>query len=241
MTALDKAHTRVTQAQAALDAALETGADTTAARKTLDLAAAELARVQAAATKPVDDSAEQDAIEAEARALVDSAKADIAASTATAIRVLEPVLPVGTAAALIAAQRRAAEHQRTVDAHQARIDGLQSRLDELQAERARIIARRAEGQTEADDGARLELNTADAQGLQDLIARARTEAPGSDLSRVHEYQAAWNAAIAHERNRIDLATCHQLADAFAALVQDLRNRGVLFTGAAVVRHSILGL
>ncbi|MDO9713781.1 hypothetical protein [Paracraurococcus lichenis] len=146
--------------------------------------------------------------------------------------------------ALLAAAERvpAAEQQLTAarvalrDAELAR-DKIAARIRELDEARTAIIARRQRGETRDDDGAVLELNRADHEGLVELLSQSEasvTAAQGSVQAASQALEMARHAFTRLEAERAEDALrqrAEELAALLAACIDELRaERGKLGGG-----------
>lgn len=214
----------VSQAQADLDAALATGADTTEARERLRLAEEELAAAKAAQAEA--DAAAQAEAGTILKRLVDeelkAATRAMNAQLADLASIVPPkvTLPVAPLENYLKARNRLDEAKSAQAAHQAKMDELNGRLHALVGERQAISDRRAAGvRNDAVDGPALALLNSDIEGLRALIERTQAEAPrevdaqATELSRV---AAGWGDAQSNAVAEALNAHCHALE---AALIE----------------------
>jgi hypothetical protein len=212
MTSLvDTARNRLETAQAALDDALRTAGDTSAARQTRDAAQVELDRVIAATRSGAADVQDQTMLAIQTTATDSQTAAECtlqaeADSLTSAILIPCAELPASLALGLANAQHTADAHRAKVDQHAAELAQLRGRLAALISDRQAIVDRRARGEVAADDGAALALLDADREGVAALIEQHSATAPAPDTSRLSEHRRTWDRAIAAERGRLLYAT-----------------------------------
>ena len=176
---LEKARAQAETAHDRLREALLAGDDTSAHRRALAEAEQRLAELtRETVTGP--DPALEDAIQAEAAALV-AETAEAIAARVNAFSLYprpEPVeIPIGAALALVRAQRRHAEFEADLAEHRAREQRIQTRLDDLAARRESLVIRRMEGDERAEDAAELSLIEADRRALEQMLAEHRAARP----------------------------------------------------------------
>lgn len=171
-----KAVSFVSNAQADLDAALATGADTAEARARLRLAEEELAAAKAAHVEE-EASANEEAggrirklVEAELKAATKEVNDSLA--ELASIEPPKATLPAHTLEQLIRARLAHEAAKAGHSTYQTSMDELNKRLLVLEGERNVIKDRRAAGaRNDAEDGPALALLNADIEGLQRLIDR----------------------------------------------------------------------
>ena len=227
---LGPARTRLTAAQAALDAALAAGQPTEKARETLSLAETEVARIESelAAEQAAARQAAADDTEAQARAMVNESVTALQNEMKVLVALDAPTvaLPISIAANLVESRARLAEQQAEAGTHAERLTGLRARLAALESDRAAIVTRRAEGDCRPTDGAELALIDADAEGLRSLIARTAAEQPQSDASRaVSDWSAHWQREVASARGIALMHIARELDARLAKVLDAIRMNG----------------
>jgi hypothetical protein len=209
---------RLTDAEAALSAALVSGTGIAAARAARDDAEKKLAAV-----KEAREAADAAGAQQETEAI--ATRADAISKNAVALlrnrraQISMPARPAGFAekiegaasSAIAAAARHLAEAEAAegkagaaAKTAQDRRDRVACRIADLEAQRAAIVSRRAGGHMETDDGSRLALFAADLEGLGGLRADAD--------QHVGAMQAAHDAAaLAVRRGAAELSSAQDSA------------------------------
>lgn len=213
---LNQAIRKREQAQTALDLAIETGQDTSAARGKLESARQEVERLEALDEQRRE--AEREARNEQALALADEVRAEIQAAqeriNAQAQRPELLALDARIAAAVLEA--RAAHDQALASVQQARDRqaALVERLADLRARRQAIVQRRAAGEHHEEDGPALALLDADIEGLGGLIeaAQAETLAREQDVRGTSEVSASAERRWSGEVYRYRCAALRKSAD-----------------------------
>lgn len=213
---VERAHERLGLAQTALQAALESGGDTVAARDRLKRAKDDAAAVQAQAGQAA-ERAEADRrarLHEAAASAVQTAEQQIAAQVAQLVAVTLPAitLPADVQVAVLDARHRAAQAAQVAADASAKVARLQDRQQQLAQRRASIVARRqAGGGDDATDGAELALIEADGSGVAELLEQATAAAAGP-VRQAGEAVAAVSHAETLWAQAVQRATAQALAE-----------------------------
>ena len=97
------------------------------------------------------------------------------------------------AQAVVTADERAARAAEPLNAARIALDKVRARIESLHTARQAIIARRQGGDEHADDGARLALISADAEGLAELHTEAEAAVAEAEPAAVAAQEAASRA------------------------------------------------
>jgi hypothetical protein len=206
MNYLERARQQVKAAQESLDKNLREGVDTTDARKTLELAQSEVARLAADAEKSERPS-DTGEVAADAQSMVEQAVLGIQKelSAMMNISIPEPTLYSDTARELLKARKHLEQAQAAWSEHRANIENLRRRKQVMLTEQGEISLRRQSGEVDdAVDGPRLALLQADIDGLTRLIEQAKADSPENpDLARqaVQRQEKLWAESIGQARTR----------------------------------------
>lgn len=176
---LAKAQARVSDLTRQLDEALSAGGSTADIRDRLELARAEVRRIEGEARgeHAATEREQATVTEAQAAELVREAEAALLAEVDSLLTLPEPDFALDKAVALkrVWAAEQLGKAEREREAHRQRLQALRERRDALERNRRAIVERRASGDQRDGDGRELELLRADIEGVSDLLRRTEQE------------------------------------------------------------------